>query len=54
MELTPQEQRICNVFRRPDGTGKIQCYECPLNKSTDSIDCKINPLDETSKDVESL
>ncbi len=29
--LTPKEQEICNHYIQEDESGKVHCYECPLN-----------------------
>ena len=42
MKLTPQEQVICDVFSRDDGSGKIQCDKCPLVLDADRCLCKSN------------
>lgn len=46
MELTPQEQRVCDVFSRRDGTGRVHCYECPLVIKTEYCACKRNLTEE--------
>ena len=42
MELTPQEQVVCNVFRRDDGSCRVQYDKCPLVLDADMCICKSN------------
>lgn len=42
MKLTPQEQVVCNVFSRDDGSGRVQCDNCPLVLDADMCLCKSN------------
>lgn len=46
MELTPQEQRVCDVFSRDDGSGKVRCSECPLCLNSHFAVCKANVTEE--------
>ena len=46
MELTPQEQRVCDVFSRHDGNGKTRCSECPLCLNSRLAVCKANVTEE--------
>ena len=42
MKLSPSEQRICDVYSRHWGDGKIHCDECPLVVDQRATLCRAN------------
>ena len=54
MKLTPQEQVVCNVFSRDDGSGKVQCDRCPLALDIEHCLCKSNVTESEYKVLSTL
>ena len=51
MELSPSEQRICDVYSRQDpATGLYQCGKCPLKLDRRFAVCKANVTEEEYED----
>lgn len=46
MDLTPEEQKICEKYGKRDEDGEVHCYECPLAIDTRYCVCKASVTEE--------